>query len=339
MRVVITGGAGFIGSLVAERLLADGRFRGEQLDEVVLTDRFDPRPALAEDPRVRVVNGELAAAVPALFAEPVDVLVHLASAVSAEVEADPDVGMRSNVDATRTLLDAARAQGERGHLVTFVFSSSVAVYGADPALSLPEVVDDATLATPQSSYGIQKLVCEQLIADATRKGFVDGRVVRLMTVAVRPGRPNAAASSFLSSIVREPLAGEPAVCPVDPALSVAISSPGRTVAGILTVAGAERGDQPGQLQGRLPVNLPALTVTVQQLLDALEEVGGPEARALVSMRPDPEVAGIVGSWPSRFASRRAQGLGLYADPDAAAIVGGFAAEHVRAFAGEHLTAG
>jgi len=328
MRVVVTGGAGFLGSLVAERLLAKGTFRGEPITSLVLTDLVEPRASLAGDPRTLVVTGDLGDVVPALFAEPVDLVVHLASAVSAEVEADPGLGMRSNVDATLALLAACRTQAETGHLATLVFSSSVAVYGSDPVLPLRAVVDEATLPTPQSSYGAQKLACEQFIADATRKGYVDGRVVRLMTVAVRPGRPNAAASGFLSSIVREPLSGLPAVCPVDPALRVAISSPGRTVAGIITVAEAERGDGHGQLGGRLPVNLPALTVRVQDLLDALEQVGGSAARALVEMRPDPAVDAIVSSWPARFANGRAHRLGLYADADAAEVVQAFAADHL-----------
>ena len=257
MRIVVTGGAGFLGSLVAERLLARGRFGAAEIAELVLTDRVDPRAELLLDPRVRAVTGDLRDVVPELFAAPVDVLIHLASAVSAEVETDPELGMRSNVDTTRDLLAACRAQSRSGPVARLVFSSSVAVYGSDPALPLPPVVDETTLPVPQSSYGAQKVACEQLIADATRHGHVDGRVVRLMTVAVRPGRPNAAASGFLSSIVREPLAGLPAVCPVDPALPVAISSPGRTVAGLLAVAEAERGEGPGRLSGRLPVNLPA----------------------------------------------------------------------------------
>ncbi|PKV97633.1 nucleoside-diphosphate-sugar epimerase [Amycolatopsis echigonensis] len=327
MRIVITGGAGFIGSLVAGELLERGVFRGSEVTSLVLADRM---PARVSDPRVEAVTGDLAEVVPRLFAEPVDVLIHLASAVSAEVEADTELGMRSNVDATRALLAACREQAAAGRVATFVFSSSVAVYGADPAAPLPSIVDETTLPAPQSSYGVQKLACEQFIADATRKGTVDGRIVRLMTVAVRPGRPNAAASSFLSSIVREPLNGEPAVCPVDPSLEVAIASPARTVNGLLAVAEAERGEGPGRLRGRIPVNLPALTVTVQDLLDALESVGGSDARALVEMRRDPAVEAIVGSWPARFDNRRAAELGLHADADALDVVRAFARDRAAA---------
>ncbi len=173
----------------------------------------------------------------------VDAVVHLASAVSAEAEADFDLGMTANLQSTLALLEAARHQ--RGEPATVVFSSSVAVYGSDPALRLPDVVSEATLPTPQSSYGAQKFICEQLVADYTRKGFIDGRVARLMTVAVRPGKPNAAASGFLSGIIREPLAGITTVCPVRPELSVALASPRRTVEGLLRVAQAERGDDSG----------------------------------------------------------------------------------------------
>lgn len=327
MRIVITGGAGFIGSLVAGELLERGVFRGSEVTSLVLADRM---PVRVSDPRVEAVTGDLAEVVPRLFAEPVDVLIHLASAVSAEVEADTELGMRSNVDATRALLAACREQAASGRVATFVFSSSVAVYGADPAAPLPSIVDETTLPAPQSSYGVQKLACEQFIADATRKGTVDGRIVRLMTVAVRPGRPNAAASSFLSSIVREPLNGEPAVCPVDPSLEVAIASPARTVNGLLAVAEAERGEGPGRLRGRIPVNLPALTVTVQDLLDALESVGGSDARALVEMRRDPAVEAIVGSWPARFDNRRAAELGLHADAGALDVVRAFARDRAAA---------
>ena len=325
MRIVITGGFGFIGSLLADELLSRGTFRGEEITSLLLTDRVlpDGSPG-AEDSRVSTVVGDLQDSIAELFAEPVDVLFHLASAVSAEVELDLDLGMRDNVDTSRALLSQARAQHEQGGpLVTFVFSSSVAVYGSDPARSLPPVVDEATLPMPQSSYGVQKLACEQFIADHTRRGCVDGRVVRLMTVAVRPGRPNKAASSFLSSIVREPAAGLPAVCPVDPAVDVAIASPRRTVEGLLRVAEAPRGSGAGELAGRLPVNLPALTVRIADVLDAVRRVLGDDAADLITVVRDPDVESIVGSWPARFDNTRALRLGLTPDAGIDEVVRAF----------------
>jgi nucleoside-diphosphate-sugar epimerase len=229
--------------------------------------------------------------------------------------------MRANLETTSALLAAARRQGEAGGPVpVVVFSSSVAVYGSDAALPLPSPVTEATLPTPQSSYGAQKYVCEQLIADYTRKGFIDGRVTRLMTVAVRPGKPNAAASGFLSGMVREPLAGIPSVVPVSPGLAVALASPRATVEGILTVAEAERGTGPGKLEGRLPVNLPALTVTVEQMLATLRRVAGDAVADLVTFGPDPGVEAIVGSWPAHFDNARAHALGLEPDRDFEAVV-------------------
>jgi nucleoside-diphosphate-sugar epimerase len=181
---------------------------------------------------------------------------------------------------------------------------------------MPAFIRDNTLPIPQSSYGIQKLICEQLVADFTRKGFVDGRNVRLMTVTVRPGKPNGAASSFLSGIIREPLHGESAVCPVPLDTRVAVASPERTIQGLITVAEANR----DSLGGRTSVNLPALTVRVSQMLQALETVGGPAARMLVRLEPDVAIHRIVGGWPSAFDSDRARRLGLQPDPDFRSIV-------------------
>ncbi|MFJ4002275.1 D-erythronate dehydrogenase [Streptomyces sp. NPDC090023] len=332
MRIVITGGFGFLGRQVAERLLETRTFDGVPVDRLVLADLFVPEGSpLAADPLVQVAQGDLTERLGELFAEPVDAVIHLASAVSAECEADFDLGMAANVDTTRALLEAARAQSAaEGPVVRLLFSSSVAVYGSDPALPLPELVAEGTLPTPRSSYGVQKFVCEQLVAEYTRKGFVDGRVARLMTVSVRPGRPNAAASGFLSGIVREPLAGLPAVCPVDPALRVALASPRRTVAGILRVAELERGEGPGQLSGRLPVNLPALTVSVAEMLRTLRRVAGDAVADLVTVAPEPAVEAIVGSWPADFDNARAATLGLAADPDFESVVREYLADHTDA---------
>ncbi|MFJ9643032.1 D-erythronate dehydrogenase [Streptomyces sp. NPDC101206] len=322
MRVVITGASGFLGRQLTAELLRTRNFSGWPITRLVLADRIaPPDDSVTGDSRVDVVHGDLHADLGAVFAEPVDVVFHLAAAVSAECEADFDLGWHANLDTTRALLEAARAQQVAGRGVPrLVFASSLAVYGADPALPLPPVVSEATPALPQSSYGVQKLMCEQLIGEYTRRGFIDGRVARLMTVAVRPGKPNAAASGFLSSIIREPLAGLPATCPVHPGLRVALASPRRTIDGLLRIAQAQRGSGPGQWEGRLPVNLPALTVTVADLLTALRRVAGDQAANLVTITPDPAIEALVGSWPAAFDNRRAARLGLHPDPSALSLI-------------------
>ncbi|MFJ9705067.1 D-erythronate dehydrogenase [Streptomyces sp. NPDC101234] len=328
MRVVVTGASGFLGGRLTGALLRTRTLRGAPIDRLVLADRMAPpgSPAAA-DPLVEVVRGDLTDRLDDVFARPVDAVFHLAAAVSAECEADFDLGMRANVDTTRALLDAARAQSRDGGPVPLlVFASSIAVYGVDPALPLPPVVSETTPPLPRSSYGTQKLVCEHLIADCTRRGFVDGRVARLMTVAVRPGRPNAAASGFLSSIVREPLAGLPATCPVSPDLRVALASPRRTVQGLLRIAEAERGTGPGRLEGHVPVNLPGLTVSVADLLATVREVAGDRAADLVTVAPDPAVEAIVGSWPAVFDNTRATALGLDPDPSPLSLVQDYLAD-------------
>ncbi|MFD3479197.1 D-erythronate dehydrogenase [Streptomyces sp. NPDC058695] len=332
MRIVITGGFGFLGRQVAEALLEQGTFEGAPITRLVLADLFVPQESpLAADPLVDVVQGDLTERLGDLFAQPVDVVIHLAAAVSAECEVDFDLGMGANLDTTRALLQAARAQSAAGlQKVRVVFASSVAIYGSDAALALPEAVSESTLPTPQSSYGVQKRICEQLIAEYTRRGFLDGRVTRLMTVSVRPGKPNAAASGFLSGIIREPLAGLETICPVSPDLRVALASPRRTVEGILRVAQAERGEGPGQLSGGLPVNLPALTVTVAEILDTLRQVAGDAVADLVKVAPDPAVEAIVGSWPAVFDNTRAARLGLEPDADFAAVVHQYVADHAQA---------
>ena len=307
MKLLITGGAGFVGTRLAQALLARGTLDGRRIEQLVLADQAAPRPALLADARVSSRVGPLLAQCEALRDEAFDGVFHLASAVSGECEADFDLGLRSNLDSTRALLDALRHRRERGHAATkLVFSSSVAVFGPDPAQPWTGQVADHTLPTPQTSYGTQKLICEHLIADYTRKGYIDGRAARLMTVTVRPGRPNGAASSFFSGIIREPLAGLDADLPVDLDVSHPLTSPRCTVEGLIAVYEASR----EAFVGRTALNLPALNVTVQQMLDALAAVAGPAVRARVRFERDPAIAGIVANWPKGATAKRAAGLGL-----------------------------
>jgi D-erythronate 2-dehydrogenase len=323
VNVVITGGAGFIGSRLARGLLAAGSLDvagtgPRPLSRLTLVDQVPAPSDLAADERVTAIRGDLGdlmdpdgAGRDALAGA--DVVFHLAAAVSGECEADFDLGLRANLRATESLLAACRALGTSP---VVVYSSSVAVFGASGEHPLPAVVDDQTLPNPQTSYGIQKFIGEQLLADYTRKGFLRGRAIRLMTVTVRPGRPNGAASGFLSGIVREPLAGQRATCPVDPQTEVALSSPARAIGGLLCAATSS--DE--AWGGRTAVNLPALTVSVAAMVAALEQVAGPEVTALIDWVPDPHVGRMFATWPGRIRSDRAAKLGLTADPDFAAII-------------------
>lgn len=315
--VVITGGAGFLGLRLARTLLALGQIRPAgaapvTIGRLTLIDRAAPPDDLLADPRIAVLIGDLSTLLEekeALAHVPpaqTAIVFHLAAAVSGECEADFDLGMRSNFAATLALLQACRALKTKPMVV---FASSLAVYGDTPGQPLPPVIEDNTLPTPQSSYGIQKFMGEQLVADFTRKGFIQGRNVRLMTVSVRPGRPNGAASSFLSGMIREPLAGVRAVCPVAPQTPMALSSPARTVQGLIRAA--ETTDR--EWGPRTGLNLPALTTTPGEMAAALERVAGVAATALIDWIPDPAIGNIVNTWPARIHSVRASALGLLPD--------------------------
>jgi D-erythronate 2-dehydrogenase len=306
MRVVITGGAGFLGAAVARRLLdagdvAVGGAAPAPLTELVLADLVAPPSDLAADPRTTAVVGDLIEHVADLGAA--DLVLHLAGVVSGAAEADFDLGMRGNVDATRALLEHCRGLPAPP---VVVFSSSVAVFGGDPAIGPVGSVDDDTMPRPQSSYGAQKLMCEVLLADCTRKGFVRGRSVRLMTVAVRPGRPNAAASSFVSGIIREPLAGVRAACPVPPDTPIVLSSPRRTLDGLLLAAALDD----TTWGSTTALNLPALATTPGEMAASLDRVAGAGTSDLIDWTEDPGVAAIVRSWPASVVTARAAALGL-----------------------------
>jgi nucleoside-diphosphate-sugar epimerase len=317
MQLLITGGAGFVGARLARTLLQRGQLGGRTISRIVLADMAPPPADLLADPRVEARVGPLLQHCEGLRSEAMDGVFHLASAVSGECEADFDLGLRSNLDSTRALLDALRHRVHGGAApARLVFSSSVAVYGPDAAVPMPAIVTDTTLPTPQTSYGIQKHICEHLVADYTRKGYIDGRSARLMTVTVRPGRPNGAASSFFSGIIREPLAGVEAICPVSPEVAHPVSSPQRTVDGLIAVYEASR----AAYGGRTALNLPALNITVAQMLAALEEVAGPAVRARVRFERDERIANIVANWPTGARADRAAALGLLPEQSFADII-------------------
>lgn len=307
MNIVITGGAGFLGRALTVQLLAMRSVDSRAVSRITLLDLVEPPVSLINDPRIQYVVGDLVELLDSRSAIPpdTDLIFHLAAAVSSDCERDFDLGMRSNVQTTQLLLQTCRALSLlRTVPVRLVFASSVAVFGG----SLPAIVQDDTLPQPQSSYGIQKFICEQLVADYTRKGFVDGRSSRLMTVSVRPGQPNGAASGFLSGIAREPLAGKRAICPVSPDTQVALSTAACSVEGLLAAASAS----PDIWGSRLAMNLPALTVSVSEMVAALVRVAGPAAADLIDWVPDSSIQRIVGSWPSRIAASRANLMGLQA---------------------------
>ncbi|MFZ2739313.1 MAG: D-erythronate dehydrogenase [Burkholderiaceae bacterium] len=312
MKILVTGGAGFLGARLSRVLLQKGQLNGLPISELSIADLYPPPPDLAADPRVKVHTGTLLEQ-SALLASGFDAVFHLASAVSGECELDFDLGLRSNLDSTRALLEGLRQAGNKPRLV---FASSVAVFGPDASNPLPDLVADSTLPSPQTSYGTHKLMCEHLIADYTRKGFIDGRSARLMTVTVRPGKPNGAASSFFSGIIREPLAGMDTTCPVDPEVSHPVSSPSNAVQGLITVFEASR----EAMGGRLALNLPGLNVTVGEMLQALEDVAGKVVRQRVRFERNELVAGIVANWARGGSAKRANALGLHPDVSFKAII-------------------
>jgi nucleoside-diphosphate-sugar epimerase len=314
MKILITGGMGFLGSRLARELVRAGTValdgaRPRSIDQVVLCDA-SPGDDTWQDPRIERVTGDISdAATVARIVRGVDVVWHLAAVVSGQAEAEFDLGMAVNLKGTLELLEGLRALGTRPRLVN---ASSVAVFGGE----LTGAVSEHTSVRPKTSYGTQKAIGELLVADYHRKGFIDGRSLRFPTVAIRPGKPNKAASSFLSSIIREPLAGEDVVCPVRPETHALVLSPRRAVTAMLHAmdlasdrVGAER-----------TILLPGTTVSVAEMVSTLGRVAGPEVAQRIRWRPDGEIQRIVDTWPARVDASRAHALGFEPDPDFEAIV-------------------
>jgi D-erythronate 2-dehydrogenase len=299
VRVVITGGCGFLGRRVALRLL-----ERLEVDELVLFDNAPSALPLPEDRRLKLVTGDIAdrETVRGVVAPGTNSVFHLAAVVSGEAEADTDLGYRVNLDGARAVLEACRALGTCPRLV---FASSLAVYGG----ALPPAVGDDTALTPETSYGTQKAIGELLVNDYSRKAFVDGRAVRLPTVVVRPGRPNRAASTFASSIIREPLSGREAVCPVSPDTVMALASPRRVVDALLRAHDLPAAD----FATSRSLQLPGFSVAVGEMVAAVRRAGGEQAYTRIRWEPDPLIQRIVSGWPQALAAPRAAALGFTAD--------------------------
>jgi len=313
MKVFISGGGGFIGYRLARRLLERGTLAGPDgkqaaISQIKLFDAaFPPNP----DPRLVCVTGDVAdraTVEQALDADTASVF-HLAAVVSGGAEADFDLGYRVNLDGMRLVLERCRRLVRPPRLC---FSSSVAAFGGE----LPEVLDDSTTPNPQTSYGAQKMIGEYLVTDFTRKGFLDGRSLRLPTIVVRPGKPNLAASSFASSIFREPLNGAVSECPVADTTGIWLLSPRRVVEAFIH---AHDLDSSAWGVNRV-VNLPGITVTVKEGVEALRRIAGDAAASRVQFKPEARIQAIVKGWPARFRTPRALSMGFAADPDIATVI-------------------
>lgn len=313
MRVVILGGGGFLGQKLAHALARDGAVAGQRIEALALFDRAAPAKPDAPFP-VASLEGDIGKAkdVQHLIGPGTGLVFHLAAIVSAEAEENFDLGMRVNLDGTRHVLDACRALPKPARLV---FTSSVAIYGGE--VSRP--VTDETIPNPQGSYGTQKAAGELLVNDYSRKGFVEGMSLRLPTVVVRPGKPNRAASTFASSIIREPLQGQDAVCPVDASTRMWIASPRVIVRSLLHAATLEQAAL-GQNRSLL---LPGLAVSVTEMVASLTRIGGPKAASRIAWRQDDRISAIVGSWIADFTPKKALKLGFPQDRSMDEIVQAF----------------
>jgi len=303
MHILMTGAAGMIGRKLTARLVADGALNGKRIEKLTLVDITAPDKPDRFSGAVETIAADIAerAIMSAAVGTRPDVIFHLAAVVSAEAELDFEKGTRINLEGSRELLEAIRTAGG-GYRPRLVFTSSIAVFGAP----FPDAIGDDFHLTPLTSYGTQKAVIELLLADYTRRGFVDGVGIRLPSIVVRPGRPNKAASGFFSSIIREPLAGEEAVLPVEDSVLHWHASPRAAVGFLVHAAGLDA----AKLGPRVNLTMPGVCCTVAEQIAALRRIAGEKVASRIRREPDPLVARIVAGWPSRFDPRRALALGF-----------------------------
>ena len=306
MHVLVTGSAGMIGRKLVARLSKDNKLNGASIDRLTLIDVIAADHPAEFSGNADTFAADLSspgAAEKAVANRP-DVIFHLASVVSGEAEIDFDKGYRANLDGTRALLEAVRRSGG-GYRPRFIFTSSIAVFGAP----FPEAIPDEFHSTPLTSYGTQKAICELLLADYTRRGFLDGVGIRLPTIVVRPGKPNQAASGFFSGIIREPLNGQDAVLPVSDDVRHWHASPRAAVEFLLHAVSLTR----ETLGARINLTMPGVCCTVAEQIAALERLAGAKAVARIRREPDELIMRIVAGWPRRFDARRAVALGFKAE--------------------------
>ncbi len=310
MRVLILGGGGFLGKRLAIELLVKGGLDQGELTQLTLMDFAFPED-MPQDSRLECITADFSdeAAIRNILQYNPDVIFHLAAIVSGEAEKNLDLGMKVNFHGSLQLLELCRQLTIHPRIV---FASSCAVFGGD----VSSVIEDETSARPRSSYGTQKAMVELLMNDYSRRGFVDARSLRLPTIAVRPGKPNAATSSFVSSIIREPLHGKKATYPVPPETEVWILSPKCVIQNFIHAANIdEKVLGPDRI-----INLPGLTVSIQEMIESMEQITSAEVTSLLSCEPDAFLQSIVLTWPPHFETVRANQLGFVRDASAAEII-------------------
>ena len=316
MKILITGGGGFLGFRLARTLLARGTLGGKPITSITLLDGAFP-PGAENLQKVKAVTGDVSdeKTIAGVCTPDTDAVFHLAAVVSGQAESDFDLGMRVNLKGMELLLAQMRKCAKPPRLV---YTSSVAAFGGN----LPDVLDDSTLANPQTSYGAQKVIGEYLVSDYTRKGFIDGRALRLPTIVVRAGKPNAAASSFASGVIREPLNGVISECPVAPETGVWLLSPGKVVEAFI-----HAWELPPETWGTQRwLNLPGITASVAEMVEAMRKVAGDAVAKRVLYKPDARIQAIVKTWPVNFRTPRALAMGFKPDPDLPSVIRDYIAD-------------